>query len=113
MKTQIDNELSTIKNPNLIKIMVSYLQNYILVRPNDKRSYYLQKVLYRCERALKPYINKEEDIDKDKDIDKDVDEDKDKENKNELNIKVSENFEETNWDELVKLAKNNSWLKEN
>lgn len=114
MKKQIMSELSTIKNLNLIKIIIFYLQNYVLTRPNDRRTQYLSKAISCCKKALKPYekekektIDKDIDVDEDKDVDIDVDEDKD--NMNEI-IKEN-NTKDLEWEEVCRIAKV-PWLKE-
>ena len=101
LECQITNELSTVKNLNLIQIISSFIQNYIITRPNDKRSVFLSKVLGCCEIALKPLKEKEKTLDKDKD------EDKDKENENGMEDKLivhTNNFEDDNWEAMQRIV---------
>lgn len=105
LEKQITNELSTIKNLNLIKIISSFIQNYILTRPNDRRSIFLSKVLTCCDKALQPFKEKEKTLDKDKDKDEDKEINGINENINkgdELIVETS-NFEDDNWETMQRI----------
>lgn len=110
IKSQIENELATVKNLNLIKIMIDTLRKFIKKRTNDKvRASYLQKALKCCENALKPYIasHEKEKFIKEKGLDVDLD----VEYNNGMN-KEKECIEKgDDWEEAIRIAKT-PWLRE-
>lgn len=114
IKTQIENELSNIKNLNLIKIMRDTLNSFILERTNDKvRSSFLNEAMSCCDRALRPYEKEKSTKEKDLDVDKDVDLDKDLD----VDINIIDRNEEkdliekSEWEKLVQAAKT-PWLRD-
>lgn len=110
IKSQIENELATVKNLNLIKIMIDTLHKFIKKRTNDKvRASYLQKALKCCENALKPYIPKHE---KEKFIkEKGLDVDLDVEYNNGMNKEKECIEKDDDWEEAIRIAKT-PWLRE-
>lgn len=110
MKSQIESELSNVKNLNLIKIMRDTLHTFILERTNDKyKSNFLNEAMACCDRALKPYdksIEKEKFI-KEKDLDKDLDVDKDVDLDEEYNMNENKKdfIEKEDWKKIVEMAK--------
>ena len=115
IKAQIENELSNVKNLNLIKIMRDVLQSFINERTNDKvRCKFLNEAYKCCDRALRPYEKeksiKEKGLDIDKDIDVDLDVDEDIENNNERN-KEKKLQENSGYADLLRLAEI-PWVRE-